>query len=264
MTLDSGAIPDILERAVRPESALPPEIDQLNLAYIEIDAHGLITRVNRAAMALHHPAHGELVGKTGWDLMAGDEKIFSQAAFSAQLQSGMPPPVITRNLFDRSGSFRTYQLHRNLMLDSTGNPSGMSMIAVDVTELTEAVDEARRALRWLENAVQSLSDAVFLIDSMGIVRSMNAAAEALSGYSAADFVGKSIEEISPLIDYEPLDQIPFTHRSAIERPCHGIATLLNRNQRQVRVEMRTSPIVDKARGTVAGVIALLRKMTETK
>jgi PAS domain S-box-containing protein len=254
MKLDSAVI------SPAPGRALPREIDELPVPYIEIDTHGMITCANRAALALQHPAHGDLVGKRGWDLMAVDEKVISHAAFNAQMQSGMPPPVITRNIFDRSGSFRTYQLHRSLIRDGQGHPAGMSMVAVDVTDMTQALDDMRRSLEWLENAMQSLSEAVFLIDALGVVRSMNAAAETISGYRAADFVGKSIEEISPLIHYEPLDQIPFTHRAALERPCRGIATLLDRNQQQVKVEMSTSPIVDTENGSIAGVVALLRKM----
>ena len=119
------------------------EIDELPLPYVEIDAHGLITRANRAALALHHPDQGSLIGKLGWDLMAVDERDCSHAAFAAHVESGDEPPVITRNIFDRSGSFRTYQFHRSLIRDAHGSPVGMRMIGVDVTETAQALE--RRA-----------------------------------------------------------------------------------------------------------------------
>jgi PAS domain S-box-containing protein len=238
----------------------PKEIDSLPLPCIEMDASGLITRANRAAHALHHPGHGDLVGTLAWDLLATDEKDLSHAEFFAHMQSGGDPPVITRNIFDRSGSFRTYQFHRCMIRDGQQNPAGMRMLAVDITEMKQTLDEAHRSLHWLQNAMQSLTEAVFLIDTLGVVRSMNAAAETLSGFRAAEFIGKTIEEISPMIHYQPLDEFPFSHRAAIERPCRGIATLLNRNRQQVKVEMSTSPIIDKQSGSVAGVVALLRKV----
>ena len=86
----------------------------------------------------------------GWDMVAADEKDFSLAAFLSLMESGEDPPVITRSIFDRSGSFRAYELHRSLMRDKAGRPAGMRMAGVDVTEKARALEEARRARQWLE------------------------------------------------------------------------------------------------------------------
>src|SRR5208282_1155512 len=103
-----------------PQCALSREIDELPLPYVEIDAHGFITRANRATLALHHPGQGDLIGKSAWDLMAVDEKDRSSAAFLSHMESGEDPPVIMRSIFDRSGSFRAYEFHRSLMHDAGG------------------------------------------------------------------------------------------------------------------------------------------------
>ncbi len=242
-----------------PERALPREIDEMSLAYLEVDADGLITRANRAALALHHPDHGDLLGKKGWDLMAFDEKVFSRAAFSAQMQSGMQPPVITRSIFDRSGSFHAYQLHRSLIRDAAGNPSGMSMVAVDVTEMTETLDEARRARQWLENAMAAVADAVVLTDILGVVRAVNPAAEKLFGFNSSELTGRVIEETVPMLDFQSDDGSPLNRRIVIERTCKGTATLVCRDHREVKVHITTSPVVDRGSSSVIGVVAFLRK-----
>ena len=41
-----------------PQCAPSPEIDELPLPYVEIDAHGIVTRANRATLAVHHPEQG--------------------------------------------------------------------------------------------------------------------------------------------------------------------------------------------------------------
>lgn len=41
-------------------------IDELPLPYIEMDAAGIITRANRAALALYPREHGELIGRMAW------------------------------------------------------------------------------------------------------------------------------------------------------------------------------------------------------
>jgi PAS domain S-box-containing protein len=242
------------------ESANSLEIDELPLPYVEIDARGVITRANRAARALHHPEQGELVGMTGWTLMAMDEKEFSSAAFHSQMASGQEPPVMCRSIFDRSGRFRTYEFHRSLMRDPEGRPAGMRLVFADVTEPKKAFDDAQHEQHWLESALSSLPDAVILTDILGVVRFVNPAAEELSGFAANELAGKVFDEAMPMLAYEALDGVALDRRTAIERRCRGIATLVLRNGKKVEVEMKTSPIIDKDTGSVSGVAAIIRKV----
>ena len=105
---------------------------------------GIITRANRATLALHHPEQGELIGKSAWDLLAIDEKNRSTAAFLSLMASGEDPPVICRSIFDCSGRFRTYEIHRTMIRTADGKPAGMRMIFMDVTERNNALEEAQR------------------------------------------------------------------------------------------------------------------------
>ena len=248
---------------IRPDSAESAsflDIDELPLPFVEIDARGVITRANHAARALHHPEQGELVGMTGWTLMAMDEKEFSSAAFHSQMASGEEPPVMYRSIFDRSGRFRTYEFHRGLMRDPEGRPAGMRLVFADVTESKKAFDDARHEQRWLESALSSLPDAVVLTDILGVDRFVNASAEELSGFVANELTGKVIDEAMPMLAYEALDGTALDRRTAIERRCIGIATLLTRNGKKLKVEMKTSPIIDRQSGSISGVAAIIRKV----
>jgi len=242
-----------------PDCAPSREIDELPLPYVEIDAHGLITRANRATLALHHPEQGELIGKCGWALMAVDEKDRSSAAFLSLMESGEDPPVITRSIFDRSGSFRTYEFHRSLMRGAMGKPAGMRMVCVDVTETTRALDEARRTQQWLECAMASLAEAVIFTDVLGVVQSVNPAAEELSGWHASSLIGKTIDELLPTQAFPPGGSAFLDLPALLDRPCKGTAGLLTRDRKEVRVEISTSPILDKESSSISGVAALLRK-----
>ena len=236
------------------------DIDELPLPYVEIDARGIITRANHATLALHHPGQGELIGMSGWDLMAIDEKEFSSAAFHSQIASGEEPPVMCRSIFDRSGRFRTYEFHRSIICDAGGKPAGMRMICVDVTESKKAFDDARREQHWLESALSSLPDAVILTDILGVVRFVNPAAEELSGFAANELAGKVLDEAIPMLAYEALDGVALERRTAIEKRCCGIATLVLRHGKKVKVEMKTSPIIAQDTGSVSGVAVVLRKV----
>jgi len=248
------------ETAQAAQFDLADEIEQLPLPYVEIDAHGIITRANRAAIALHHPQQGSLIGKSGWDLMSGGDKDFSASAFLAQLASGENPPVITRSLFDRSGKFRTYEMHRSFIRDAQGKPAGMRLVCVDITDTTNALNDARHARQWLESAMASVADAVVLTDILGVIQSANPAAATLSCFALDEMIGKTIEEVLPVVAFQPFDGVQFNHRTVIERNCQGVATVLDRQRTEVQVEMSTSPVLDHVKNSVIGVVMLLRKL----
>ncbi len=238
-------------------------IDELPLPYVEIDAAGFVTRANHAALEMHHPDQGRLVGKHAWDLMAIDEKDPSFATFMAHLHSGDDLPVVSRSLFDRSGAFRTYELHPSLMRSAEGKPIGLRVTYVDVSESKKALDEARRELQWLESAMASMPDAVVLTDVLGIVRTVNGAAEALLGFTASELKGKVIEDVAPILEFQSHDGAALERLAGIERDFKGIVTLLARDSKKVKAEISTAPVVDKSNGAVIGVVAILRRRSST-
>ena len=240
--------------------AYPQEIDELPLPCFDIDALGRITRANRATLALHHPEAGDLVGKSIWEFVAIDEKELSRSAFQALMQSGGEPPAITRNIFDRSGKFRTYRLHRTFLRDAAGNPTAMRLVGVDVTEIAHALDEARRTCKWLESAMLSMRDAVLLTDALGVVHSANPAAGELVGRAAQELIGMTMEEALPVCEDQAAAGATLDHRIALEQHWKGRATVLNRAGEKTRIEISTSPILDSENGSLSGVVAILRKI----
>jgi PAS domain S-box-containing protein len=235
-------------------------IDHLPLPYVEMDAHGIITRANRATLALHHPEQGELIGKSGWDLLAIDEKSRSTAAFLSLMTTGEEPPAICRSIFDRSGKFRTYEIHRSIIRTTGGKPAGVRMIVMDVTECKNALEEAQRTCQWLESAMHSAADAVILTDALGMIRSANPAAERLSGWSTNELTGMAIDELMPIQARPSGDRSALDLQAMLQLPCNGMATVMTRERQQIEVEISTSPILDKNNGSVSGVAAILRRV----
>jgi len=240
----------------------PQEFDQLTLPCLDIDTEGRITYANRACLAAHHPEAGSLVGKHIWEFVALDEKDLSRVAFQALIQAGGEPPAITRNIFDHSGNFRTYQLHRAWIRDAAGRPVGIRLLGVDVTDITQALDESRRTCQWLESAMTSMRDAVILTDALGIVRSVNPAAGELVGRRAEDLVGLTMEEALPVLDDRAAEGATFDLKIAIEQHWKGAATLVSQEGEKTRIEIGTSPIIDTDNGSLSGVIAILRKIDD--
>lgn len=236
------------------------DIDHLPLPYVEIDANGIITRVNHATVAVHHPLHGELIGKSGWDSLAIDEKDRSSAAFHALMISGEEPPVIHRSIFDRSGKFRIYEMHRRLIRNGRKKAAGIRMICIDVTEAKRDLEDAQRARQWLESALFSLTEAVILTDALGLIHSVNPAAEKLCGRSAVDLKAMAIDELLSVEPRPGENGAMLDLQTMLQNPVKGIATVKASTRRPVKVEFSTSPILENDSGSVSGVTALLRRL----
>ena len=248
-----------VEAAFENPTAVDP-IDELPLPYIEMDVHGIITRANRATMALHPLDRGELVGRLAWDFMAADEKDPSFAAYCSTLESGETPAVVRRSLYGRSGEFRTYELHRSLVRDSEGTPAGMRVLFVDVTEAKKALEDAERTSLQLQSVMESIGDAVIVTDAVGFIRSVNPAAKKLMGWPIAELTGKLIEEGVPILAYLSDDRSELTFTNALEGPSKGLATILDYERRDLNVEVCTAPIFDRENGSTTGVVLVLRRL----
>jgi PAS domain S-box-containing protein len=246
--------------AVLPDASVTEALEELPVAYVELNAMGVVTRANRAAHALYPLEHGEFIGKTLWDLMTADEKEFSRAAFFKIMESGDSPPPIRRTVYTSAGEYRTFELHRSLICDAGGKPAGVRMVTFDVTGAHIAHEEAQQARQWLESVITSIPEAVIVTDALGFVRTVNPAAEELFGWKAGDLIGKMIEEGLPQLSYTSVDQKSLTHRIALERRTKGIATVLDHARRELRVEISTSPIVNKENGFTTGVVSVLRRV----
>ncbi len=251
---------DTREKLQTAASFATDPIDDLPLPYIEMDAFGMVTRANRATMALHPPERGELVGKLAWDFMAADEKDPSFAAYCTTIEAGAEPEVVRRSLYDRSGQFRTYELYRKLMHDEHGAAAGMRVIFVDVTEKVKALDEAHRARLWLESIMESVCEAVIVTDSVGFIRKANPAAEKLLRASEGELAGMLIEEGLPITSCAGGNRSELQFTSWLEAPSRGAATVLDRERKQIRVELSTTPIFDKETRSTTGVVYILRAL----
>ncbi len=235
-------------------------INELPLPYIEMDDHGIVTRANRATLELHPAERGDLIGNMAWDLMALDEKEASCAAYMSHMETGEEPPIARRSLYDVSGQFRTYELHRSLMRDAAGRPTGMRMICVNVTEMQQALEEALRKRHWLEIVLESMPQGVIVTDALGLIRYVNPAMEELFGWKASELEGKMVDQALALVSFEAKDATSLDFTFTLENRASGIATILDREGKQVQVAISTSPMMNMELGLTVGVVGMMHKV----
>jgi PAS domain S-box-containing protein len=235
-------------------------IDDLPLPYMEIDRHGKVVRANRATQALHVAEHGSLIGSMAFEMMPSDEVFSSFGAFCAQLESGEAPGVVRRNIFVATGQFRTFELHRSLILNGEGKPDGMRMVGIDVTESVKALEETRTAALWLHSVLASLPEPVLIADAMGIVLSVNPTAEVFFGWLPNAVNGRLLEQVLPLALHAPAPNPPIEFHRTLEAPTRSRITVLDGLSNPVAMELVSSPISDAQTGHLAGVVCVLHRL----
>jgi len=259
MKQSSGTAPEVQAPTIDIK-VQPDPFDELPVAYVEIDAKGTITRVNRLIRSLHSKDCGELIGKKAWELMPIEEQEQSCAAIMTAMETGQDPPVARRSIFTSSGAFLVHELHRNLIRDAQGHPVGMRVVTVDVSEAHKAQEEAERARQWLQNVLASMAEAVIVTDALGFIRTVNTAAEGLFGWKAAELIGKTIEKVLPVLKFVSEGKAHLDFTMALESRTRGLATMLDRERREVKVEIGTSPVLDAESGFTAGVVSVMRRV----
>lgn len=124
----------------------------------------------------------------------------------------------------------------------------------------------KKSERWLGATLRSIGDAVIATDDTGLVSLMNPVAEALTGWSQQDALGKDASEILRIVDGAGF----AVTKSAINKVLlEGIVinpaehVLFARDEREILVDNGIAPIIDE-KGNVSGVVLVFRDVTERK
>jgi PAS domain S-box-containing protein len=129
----------------------------------------------------------------------------------------------------------------------------------------ERTAELERARESLQITVASIGDAVMATDTSGRITLLNGIAEALTGWSAAEAVGRPLDEVFAIVNAET--------RASVESPVSrvlrmgttpgpaGHTILIGRGGREVPIDDAGAPI-RTANGEVVGGVLIFRDISE--
>jgi len=120
---------------------------------------------------------------------------------------------------------------------------------------------------WLSTTLKSIGDGVITTDTAGIVNFLNPAAEALTGLSREDAIGRQFNDLCTVLE-EGLQNLPENYiRKSMEEGVGTASfihsTLMVRNGRRIPVDNSVAPI-RSAKGDVTGAVLVFRDVTERK
>ncbi len=116
--------------------------------------------------------------------------------------------------------------------------------------------------------INSIDDAVVLIDALNVVQVFNPAAASMTGWAQAEAVGldyrsivKFADEKGVLLDdaHHPIQEVLSTTKASRD----NTAILVTKDKKQVSVDISVSPLLAKD-GTITGAVAILRNVEEQR
>ncbi len=226
------------------------------------DAEGRVTFLNDVGAALTGWTQGQAVGRPLPDvfhIVNHDTRQEVENPALRALREGKIVGLANHTLLiARDGTERPIGDSASPMRDGSGATVGAVLVFRDVTEHIRAEEMQAR----LAAIVESSHDAVISKTLDGTIRSWNAEAERLLGYTAQEAIGRSITMIIPPERLDEEHMIVDRLRRG-ERVEHFETVRITKTGRLIDLSLTISPIHD-AGGRVIGASKIARDITEQK
>jgi PAS domain S-box-containing protein len=232
-------------------------VESSNDAIISMDSKGTILSWNAAAARMYGYEPAEVVGKP-ITLLVPPERSEDPDLLVERLEAGEEIESYETVSLAKDGRRVQISLSISAIRDVQGKVVGLSTIARDITERRRAEDARQR----LAAIAEASSDAIIGTELDGRVVSWNAAAEAVSGWSAAEIVGRNVANV---IAAERRDDLPelLARLERGERVISFDTQLACKDGSTAEISLSVALVRDAA-GVPSGISAVARDVTATK
>jgi PAS domain S-box-containing protein len=227
---------------------------------------GRFLEVNKALAETLGLPPDEIIGSLQQDIQPGRSHVKKMLQDDQEIfSSGKPFHSSQEILIDRKGNIRWIQTTKIPCPLEIYGEEAIICVAMDITKQKETEEELRTSQENLRNTLQSISDGVIVCDSIGRVKSINDAAEKLTGLPSDQIretlLSDFIHFVEPFADGTEI--IPLVRVKEMNGPFRFIdGTVLSvRDSGKLPVKGSLSPI----RGddnTINGVVILFRRANE--
>ncbi|RZM09136.1 MAG: PAS domain S-box protein, partial [Sphingomonas sp.] len=214
------------QAVARGDAALAEELGLLidgatTYAIYMLDPHGRVTIWNRGAERIKGWAEAEIIGR--------DFAIFYPAD---DIAAGKPAADLARAHRDgrieeeswrvrKDGSEFLAHVTITALHDDAGALRGFGKVIRDITHEKAAEAAIVRREHHLRSILNTVPDAMIVMNENGIVASFSAAAELVFGYAASDVIGQNVAMLMPQIEARDHDAHLRKYRHTGERHVIG-------------------------------------------
>jgi two-component system, LuxR family, sensor kinase FixL len=130
-----------------------------------------------------------------------------------------------------SGRGQWVRARAGLIKDETGAPRHLSGIFLDIGQEKHVEETLRTRESHLRSILDTVPDAMIVIDGYGIIQLFSTAAERLFGYDEQEAIGRNVSELMPEPDRSRHDSYIARYRSTGERHIIGIGRIVTGKRR---------------------------------
>ncbi len=161
-----------------------------------------------------------------------------------------------------SGSGHWIRARGGLVRDDSGAPRHVSGIVLEIDEEKQLEDALRTRESHLRSILDTVPDAMIVINGDGIIQFFSTAAERLFGYSEHEAIGKNVSELMPMPDRVRHDGYLLRYRATGERHIIGIGRIVTGSRRDGTTFPMHLSIGEMESGGVPYFTGFVRDLTE--
>jgi PAS domain S-box-containing protein len=224
-------------------------------AIISKDLNGIIMSWNRAAERMFGYTASEAIGRSIRMIIPADRQSEEDMVL-ARIRAGEAITHFDTIRQRKDGTLIRISLTVSPIHDEAGRVVGASKIARDIGDRMEAAAATRR----LAAVVESSDDAIVTKDLNSTIRSWNAAAERMFGYTAAEAIGRSIRMLIPE-ELQSEEDLVLAKIRAGEKLDHFETIRQHKDGSRLSISLTVSPIRNED-GEIVGASKIARDITE--
>ncbi|MCB8838580.1 PAS domain S-box protein [Aurantimonas sp. VKM B-3413] len=213
---------DVVEAANGRMAAVVASSD---IAIVGASLDGTITDWNCGAEAIFGYTEQEAVGRPIAILLPNGPDTEEGLLLDRILRTGRVEQVETRRRH-KNGSIVDVALTIAPLRDAAGEIVGVSKIVRDITLARKALSELAEREARLQSVLDTVPDAMVVIDPAGVMQSFSATAERLFGYSADEAIGQNVSILMPSPYREQHDGYLSRYLATGERRIVGIGRVV--------------------------------------
>ncbi|HSN30233.1 MAG TPA: PAS domain S-box protein, partial [Kofleriaceae bacterium] len=241
-------------------------VEATNAIVWSADAQGRANADSPSWRAFTGQSEAEWFGLKGWDPVHPEDLPALQVAWPAARDARQPFEAEFR-MRRHDGVYVWMACRAIPLFHADGSVREWFGVTFDISARKQAELDRTRADAWWRTTLSSIGDGVIATETDGRVRFLNAVAEGLTGWTAAEAAGHALDEIFPIFNEET--------RAPVENPVHkvlregkivGLANhtvLVRRDGSERAIDDSAAPIRG-ADGALDGVVLVFRDVSDEK
>jgi len=195
-------------------------------ALLVLDSNGRIASWSRGAEQIHGWTRDEVLGRSAAILysLSSDAEERLQHDLDIVRRKGLYETQSPRARKDGSAFMARVMI--SPIADSAAGQNGFAMITRDITEWITAEEALRTREAHLRSILETVPDAMVVIDEQARIQSFSATAVRLFGYQPEEIIGENVKILMPAPYREQHDSYMARYQSTGERRIIGIGRVV--------------------------------------